>query len=111
MSEPVDLTNLRSMTDGDVDMEKALFEEFYSSFEARIEILQKSLEKDTAEAWRSNAHALKGISLNLGANNLGALCKQGQDGMHMNEDEKSDLLKKIELEYAEVKNFLQNLAA
>lgn len=111
MSDPVDLTNLRSMTDGDIEMEKALFEEFYSSFEARIDILQQSLEKEAAETWRSNAHALKGISLNLGAENLGALCKQGQDGMHMNESEKSELLKKIKDEYSQVKGFLQKLAA
>jgi len=111
MSDPVDLTNLRSMTDGDIDMEKALFEEFYSSFESRITILHESLGKEAAETWRTNSHALKGISLNLGADHLGALCKQGQDGMHMNESEKSELLKKIEDEYALVKGFLQKVAA
>lgn len=111
MGDHVDLTNLRSMTDGDVEMEKILFEEFCSSFESRLLILRESFKKEAAETWRTNAHALKGISLNLGAMKLGELCKAGQDGAHNNEDEKSELLKKIEAEYAEVKQFLQNLTA
>ncbi len=43
MNTPVDLANLRSMTDGDTDMEKALFEEFFSSFEAGIGSLQANI--------------------------------------------------------------------
>jgi len=107
MSEPVDLKNLREMTDGDKEMEKSLFQEFFSSFEDGIKALKASLGDIAAETWRKNAHALKGISLNLGANKLGELCKSAQEKNTSPQDAKKSLLAEIEWEYAEVKKFLQ----
>lgn len=109
MSEPVDLANLRSMTDGDVDMEKILFEEFFSSFDLSISVLQGSFGEDATETWRKEAHALKGISLNLGAMNLGELCKKAQDESNSSADSKGELLKDIKTEYEMVRLFLMNL--
>jgi len=92
--EPVDLTNLRSMTDGDAEMEKALFEEFFSSFEAGMASLQKNI--GDAEAWEKEAHALKGVALNLGAMELGGLCKKAQEEPHADAGTKSGLLNSIQ---------------
>lgn len=110
MSVPVDLTNLRSITDGDKEMEQALFEEFVSSSEESLSTLQNSVDNAFAETWRKEAHALKGVALNLGAIGLGALCKKAQDEFNASPDFKADLLKKIREEYALVKQFLSELA-
>lgn len=109
MNTPVDLTNLRSMTDGDKDMEKALFEEFFVSFETGMATLQKNMESAAVDVWRKEAHALKGIALNLGAMELGTLCKKGQDNYQTSVSEKSALLQNIKAEYARVREFLQKL--
>ena len=110
MQEAVDLTNLRSMTDGDVEMERLLFEEFFSSFEDGIASLQNNIKDDTAETWRRQAHSLKGIALNLGAMELGELCKKAQDEPNASTDTKSELLEKITFEYGRVHQFLRNLS-
>lgn len=107
MNEPVDLTNLRSMTDGDKEMEKALFEEFFSSFKVGMATLQANTEN--AEAWRKEAHALKGVALNLGAMKLGELCKNGQDEPNADAAAKAELVKAIQVEYERVQQFLMNL--
>lgn len=109
MNAPVDLTNLRSMTDGDGEMEKALFEEFFSSFEAGIASLQTNIGDVAAETWRKEAHALKGIALNLGAMELGGLCKKAQEEPHANANAKGRLLENIRAEYERVRQFLLKL--
>lgn len=109
MSKPVDLENLRSMTDGDADMEKVLFEEFFSCFDTAMVNMQDSCSEDKAESWRKDAHALKGISMNLGANHLGELCKKAQDEYTASTDSKNTMLKNIQDEYAVVREFINNL--
>lgn len=109
MDAPVDLTNLRGMTDGDKEMEKALFEEFYASFEKGMDTLQANTGSDAAETWRKEAHALKGMSLNLGANRLGEIGKKAQDGFQSDANAKLALLDGMRAEYAKVKQFLQTI--
>ena len=107
---PVDLTNLRNMTDGDKNLEKVLFDEFITSFEKGIEVLRRSLEP-SASIWRSQSHSLKGIALNLGAAPLSDLCKRAQEAGQAAPFAKQELLQKIEAEYAKVKEFLLKAAA
>lgn len=109
MTSPVDLTNLRSMTDGDKEMEQALFEEFFTSFEAGLDVLKANCADSAAETWRKQAHALKGIALNLGAAQLGELCKKAQESHTTPEQEKTVLLGNIHAEYERVKGFLAKL--
>jgi HPt (histidine-containing phosphotransfer) domain-containing protein len=109
MGGSVDLTDLRSMTDGDKEMEIALFQEFYSSSEASIQALAAQCTDGQNEAWRSVAHALKGTSLNLGAKALGDLCKKAQENPAASAAEKKTLLGAIQSEYAKVKAFLEKV--
>ena len=109
MSDPVDLVNLRSMTDGDAEMEKILFEEFFACFDVAIAEMQGNTGEDKSDAWNKEAHALKGISLNLGAMQLGALCIKAQDECKASADFKADLIKDIKTEYELVRQFLVNL--
>src|SRR5579863_9401855 len=105
MEDPVNLTNLRSMTDGDADLEKSLFEEFVISFEKELAALKSHCATDAVKAWHAASHALKGISYNLGAQKLGDLCKLAQEKEHASENTKSEVAKSIETEYAVVKQF------
>jgi HPt (histidine-containing phosphotransfer) domain-containing protein len=106
MSNPVDLTNLHEMTDNDSVMEKELFKEFISSFDSAIEIMRKSCDESSSETWRSQAHALKGTSVNLGANRLADLCKKAQEQYESTTENKNNLLNDIEAEYKLVREFL-----
>lgn len=112
MNTPVvDLTNLRSITDGDAEMEKALFEEFYSAFDNGLRTLEASREESASDQWRTSAHALKGVAANLGAVRLGDLCKTAQDSHIATPSEKARMLKEISMEYQQAREFLMRIAA
>lgn len=107
MSKPVvDLTNLIEMIGDDIDMQQELFKEFISSFENGLKMLDANLSDDNKEIWRTQAHAMKGISFNLGAEPLGELCKQAQESKDALAEEKTELLRTIHHEYQNVKAFL-----
>lgn len=103
---PVDLANLRSMTEGDAEMEKELFEQFNISFQSGISSLEESMQKNNTEAWRREAHALKGIALNLGAEKLGELCKAAQEQFADSVAVKTASLNNIKIAYHDVEHFL-----
>lgn len=107
MSAVVNLSNLREMTDGDRDLESTLFQEFFTSCEALIEQLKLSLATNNSENWRKAAHALKGASYNLGAQQLGDYCKQAQEEHMAAAPKKTEYLKAITEAYAIVKSELQ----
>lgn len=107
--QPVDLTNLHDMTDGDVELEKELFKEFYRSSEETIGVLEKNCTDGENETWRASAHALKGSVYNLGAAALGELCKKAQESHTASKDEKKKLLDAIKQEYAQVELYLQSI--
>jgi len=107
MANPVDLTNLRTMTDGDKDMELALFEEFYSSSEEAINKMASNCADGQNETWRATAHALKGSAYNIGATALGDFCKHAQENPAASGSDKQALLEKIKAEYTAVKAYLK----
>ncbi|HXZ68250.1 MAG TPA: Hpt domain-containing protein [Alphaproteobacteria bacterium] len=107
----VDLKNLREMTDGDPEMEKELFAEFISSFENELAQLHASQADGASETWRRRAHALKGIAFNLGAMQLGNLCKRAQEAPQSNPETKAELLKRIGTEFEDVRSYLDELMA
>lgn len=106
---PVDLANLRTLTDGDSEMEKMLFEEFITSFEQMLTKLRQLIHPSMQEEWRKQSHALKGIALNLGAMTLGELCKQSQQEHLQPDERKAMLLEQITAEYSRVKQYLDSL--
>lgn len=110
MTQPVDLSNLRSMIQDDVELERELFATFYESFEGGLNDLQQALQSADQENWRRHAHALKGIAYNLGANRLGDLCKTAQDHPQASEAEKTNLLQSLQIEYASAKQYLVSIS-
>lgn len=109
MNTSVDLTNLHEMTGNDAALEKELFHIFLVTAAESITILRNSCEPDATEAWRKAAHALKGISLNLGAEALGKLCQDAQENAAAAPDKKHATLTAIEAEHMRVEEFLTNL--
>jgi HPt (histidine-containing phosphotransfer) domain-containing protein len=109
--EPVDLTTLRQMIDNDVELERSLFAEFFKAFEEGTSSLQVALDASDISGWQKTSHLLKGISLNLGAAALGALCSTAQDKAQAGADIKVALLENIRAEYACVHRFLQKSMA
>jgi HPt (histidine-containing phosphotransfer) domain-containing protein len=109
MNAPVDLTNLRSMTDGDAEIEKELFAEFIVSFEEGIDNLRQHCVEEAADTWRQRSHALKGVALNLGAARLGDLCKLAQEEYQDVPKAKEELLRYIEAEFRKVREFLNTV--
>ncbi len=109
MNYPVDLTNMREMTGGDAALENMLFGEFFKSAESCIGGMADTHQTLHHETFRKNAHAFKGIALNIGANQLSALCKEAQDGCALPASDKSVLLQCIREEYVRVKNYLENI--
>lgn len=95
---PVDLTNLRNITGGDPAVELELFEAFFASSGECIEKLRTSLGAGHEQAWRTAAHAFKGISLGLGAQQLGEMCMQAQHRHASALEDKRLMLKGIEEE-------------
>lgn len=109
MTNSVDLTNLRSMTDGDKDLELALFHEFYISTEVIIQTMAENCVDGQNESWRAAAHSLKGAAYNLGAQPMGDLCKEAQDNPAVSGEKKKEILNLIKAEYVKVKVFLENV--
>lgn len=109
MTEPVDLTDLREMTEGDAEMEKELFEEFFSSSEECIATMEANCADGINEPFRAGAHALKGTAINLGATRLSELCKTAQESHAVSAEEKKGLVDGIKNEYSQVKSFLEGV--
>jgi HPt (histidine-containing phosphotransfer) domain-containing protein len=105
--QTVDLSNLRSVTDGDKELERELFEQFIMESGKLVTNLKSLCNSDADnESWRRTAHALQGISLNLGAETLGGLGRIGQDEFSAGAGRKQELVEKITLEYSRVVDFL-----
>ena len=110
MGKCVDLTNLRNAIDNDHELEQELFQEYVESSSALINDLRAGLASPAGnEDWRKAAHALKGISLNLGASALGELAMAAQDAFEAAETEKSKMLSDISEEHARVLAFLRDV--
>lgn len=97
----IDFSNLREFTDGDVELELGLFEEFIHASSRFIDILRDLVHEGDIEIWRKEAHGLKGIALNLGAGDLGELARQAQE-FSGSTPEKQDLFRRIEAEHKKV---------
>lgn len=106
MTKSVVLDNLRDMTGGDKEIEKELFSVYLSASEGCFSAMKASTAPGQEETWRTQAHAWKGMSLNLGAEPLGKLCAQAQMNHMASQDEKKKMLNEIEAEFVRVQDFL-----
>lgn len=102
---PVDMAQLRILTDGDPEEEKALFTLFLEQAEIMITTLQKNMDTESHETWKSAAHRLKGSSGNFGAMKLHHLCKRAETHFDDIEPKKLEMLVAIKAETKRVESF------
>lgn len=101
-SEPIDFNLLRNLTGGDAALEKELLKVFMESADECLNGLRLALAQNDDALWKQHAHAFKGIGLNLGAHNLGQLCRTAQEDYHAIPDDKHAMLRVIEDEMASI---------
>lgn len=106
----VNLDNLHEMTGSDKDLEKELFDVYIKSSETCLNRLKEGLVPGKEEEWRTQAHAWKGMSYNLGAQALGDLCAQAQTENLAPEETKKALLVALEAEFEKVRDYLKNVS-
>ncbi|MET0155359.1 MAG: Hpt domain-containing protein [Rickettsiales bacterium] len=108
MTDPVNLRNLRLITEGDQELERELFREFLSSFSVGAEEMEKHIsDPASAGAWKGAAHRLKGMALNLGAETLGNYCMDAEARFGATIDEKAGMLASIQKEFERVRLYLE----
>lgn len=109
MSDPVNLDNLHEMTSGDTALEKELFEVYITTAQDCLDQLKTNTSAENEEVWRTQAHSLKGMSLNLGAEKLGAICATAQTEYMLPEEKKLEMFAEIESEFTLVAAFLKKV--
>ncbi len=105
---PVDLSMLRSFSEGDKAVEQSLMGVFVEQSDKNIDTLAENRTTIGAKAWHETAHMLKGGSASIGANILAGLCNEAQH-FKGTESEQAALFEKIDSEYARVKKYLAKI--
>lgn len=108
---PVDLDRLRSLINGNVEIERTLIALFFEQSEDNLKILEKNaLTSGKNEEWRTTAHMLKGTAANLGASTLSKLCNEAQYFNGPGEA-RTQLYQKIQDECVRVQAYLREKGA
>lgn len=76
----LDRKRLRDLTDGDVEFERELLETFVASARVLLADLRSALMARNVAAVAKGAHALKGVSLNVGANSMAKCATELDEG-------------------------------
>ncbi|MEO1559029.1 MAG: response regulator, partial [Cyanobacteria bacterium J06632_19] len=103
------LQELKDMAGDDADeMLAELIDSYLEDAPPKLQEIRYSLERDNAEALRNSAHALKSLSVTIGAVLLAGVCTEleaiGRSGTISNT---FNLVKKLDLEYQQVKTALK----
>jgi HPt (histidine-containing phosphotransfer) domain-containing protein len=104
----LDVSKLRSFSEGDAAMEKELVGVFISQSDINLQTLADTCAGEKISAWQEAGHMFKGGALGIGAENLAALCNEAQH-MDGTADERTALFEKINAEYARVKAHLREI--
>ena len=78
MDAPINFDNLHALTGQDPALERDLFQLFDDSARDRVQVMSACLADNDQAGWKNAAHALKGISFNLGADSLAQLCARAE---------------------------------
>lgn len=106
MTDIVDLTVMRTITDGDEEIERELFSYFISDSEESLAKMEENCVDGENEPWSNHAHALKGAAQNLGCDALASLCCKAQDMKTATKEERDAMFAEIKKTYLQVKEFL-----
>ncbi|MDD3288945.1 MAG: Hpt domain-containing protein [Alphaproteobacteria bacterium] len=107
--ESLDLSNLREITGGDVELERELFLVFIKCGEESIATLSGMCADGDSPDWKEHSHSLKGEAANLGAVRLATICQASQMACAATADEKRAILEKIKQEWTIVVGYLKRI--
>jgi len=102
---PVDMSYIQACIGDDKEREKELCGMYLEQAEECLENLKKAYEDKDSENWRKLMHLLKGASLNIGADELSAICKEGELGFEESDTVKEKILAEVNKYFLEVKDF------
>jgi len=105
---PVNLAQMRTFTEGDVETEKELIRMFIEQSDKNLEILSKNRADGENKPWTEAAHMMKGGAAGIGAEKLRQLCDEAQHHQGTTA-EKNALFDQISGEYARVKAHLKKI--
>jgi len=101
---PLNIQQLRQMTDGNKELETQLFNLFCTQ---AIESLASLYEaQDSEDEWRKEAHKFKGAAANVGAQRLSDVCYMAEKSEGLSLTEKKELMQEIEKEMARVESYI-----
>lgn len=80
-----------------------LFEEFFTTSRDLVDEITANQQGADFDALRKSSHTLKGAALNLGANVLAAICKEGEVAAKEARDPGGAWVARIESEFARVR--------
>jgi HPt (histidine-containing phosphotransfer) domain-containing protein len=80
-----------------------LFEEFFTTSRDLVDEIAANQKSADFDALRKSSHTLKGAALNLGANVLASICKEGEVAAKEARDPGAAWLARIESEFARVR--------
>jgi len=102
----IDVEFLRSIIENDSEFEKELFAIFTDNAQRNIEKMEEAVKNSNDNSWYMASHAFKGASASIGAFNLSKILEYAQKHPEENYEQKTELLKKIKDELAEVIKFI-----
>lgn len=105
---PVDFENLHAIAGGDRSAAITLLQACLESLEDCMMRLRAACAAGDESQWRQQAHALKGVCLNVGAGTFGALSNQAQIDWRASTAEKKVMLAALEGEYISVQRAISH---
>ena len=80
-----------------------LFEEFFTTSRELVDEMAANQREADLGALKKSSHTLKGAALNLGANVLAAICKEGELAAKESRDPGAAWMARVEAEFARVR--------
>ncbi len=106
---PIDLTQLKTFTDGNPDVEKEFIVMFLKQSDKNLKSLKDTCVGGRCDAWVESAHMLKGGASAIGAHVLAKLCHTAQLMGDVPAEDRTAQFGEIESEYAKIKESLKQL--
>ena len=105
--EILDVEFLQTITDGDIEFEKELFDTFIDSCGNNIDKMRDAVKNRDNDAWRMASHSFKGASASIGAFDLSHTLETAQTFSEEDYKGKADILNKVEKKFHQVVEYLK----
>ncbi len=104
---PVELLRLQEICSGDKEFERELIDVFLSDSMERIQTMESALADKNLEIFKLQAHSIKGMSANAGADNLTRIAAtMEQENGDWLSPETARMMEELKTEYEKVRAFL-----